>query len=686
MSRPGARRTCRLLALAALAIGVTVLFGWATGNPRLTSILPAYITMKANTAAALCLLASSILLLSWPRTRADAPASGRLPVRVWIAAALSLAVGVLGALTLGEYVFAVNLGIDELLAFDPDPTGRFPPGRLAPITAVLLMLLASAQLLLIGRRPRLVGLTQGLAIASLLAAFQALVGYASGVTYTFGSAFYTQMALHTAIGLVLVSTAMLALTSEHGLMKVMLGRSESARMMRVVLAAAVIVPPLVNWFAVKGERLGLYDADFGVLLRATANVLFLGIVVWEKGATLHAADIGRQELQANALLVHQIRFKDEFLSHVSHELRSPLTAIKQFTTILLGGLAGRLNPEQQEFQQIVLKNVLQLQAMIDDLLEVTRLETGKLSVAPEKVAADEAVTDAIDTLRGMAQAKGVAVSAGLTSGVPAAYADPARLRQILIILIDNAIKFTSEGGAVTVRAVRRPQDPRFLQIAVSDTGCGIAPENVARIFDRLYQVEGAAESSRKGLGLGLYICKELVSRQGGTMQIESTPGSGSTFSFTVPVFCLDNAIAPLFKNGRWPGAAVALVAVATRFPGGAPSPALRQEFSTRVRSVLRQCLFPDVDVLLPRIGHSDDDRAYVAAFAEPTGAAALAGRVRGQLESDRRPADPAINVAVSYRMLQPAPVAADAPEEAVVASMAALFESSMNEDAASRTA
>jgi hypothetical protein len=240
---------------------------------------------------------------------------------------------------------------------------------------------------------------------------------------------------------------------------------------------------------------------------------------------------------------------------------------------------------------------------------------------------------------------------------------------------------------VTVRALRRPHDPQFLQIAVSDTGCGIAPDIVARIFDRLYQVEGAAESSRKGLGLGLYICKELVSRQGGTMQIESTPGSGSTFSFTVPVFCLDNAIAPLFKNGRWPGGAVALVAVETRFPDGAAHPALRQESSAHVRSVLRQCLLPDLDVLLPCLGRSGtDDRAYVAAFAEPTGAAALAGRVRGQLERDRRPSDPAINVAVSYRMLQPAPVAADAPEEAVVASMAALFESSMNEDAASRTA
>jgi anti-sigma regulatory factor (Ser/Thr protein kinase) len=386
-------------------------------------------------------------------------------------------------------------------------------------------------------------------------------------------------------------------------------------------------------------------------------------------------------------LLHQIRFKDEFLSHVSHELRSPLTAIKQFTTILLGGLAGPLNDEQREFQEIVLKNVLQLQAMIDDLLEVTRLETGKLSVEPEKASIAEAVADALNTLQGLAVAKGVTLRSEVGSDVPAAYADRARLRQILIILLDNAIKFTAERGAVTVRALRRPQDPLFLHVEVSDTGCGISPEMIARIFERLYQVEGAAESSRKGLGLGLYICKELVSRQGGTIHIESTPGVGSIFSFTLPVFCLANAIAPLFKEGRWPGESVALVAVETRFPDGSPSPDLRHDSSVHVRSVLRQCLFSDVDVLLPRMGRSgDEDRAFVAAFADATGAAALAGRVRGQLERDRRPADPAMDVTVSYRMLHPSPVPSDASEEAVVASMAATFESSMNEHAAPRAA
>jgi PAS domain S-box-containing protein len=251
----------------------------------------------------------------------------------------------------------------------------------------------------------------------------------------------------------------------------------------------------------------------------------------------------RQRLEEALELIRQdqMRFKDEFLSHVSHELRSPLTAIKQFTTILLGGLAGELNKEQREYQQIVLKNIRQLQAMIDDLLEVTRLETGKLTVEPERVSVMIAVTDTFNTLKGSARAKGVTLSYDLAPNLPSVHADPTRLRQILIILLDNAIKFTPEGGSVTIKALVQQHDTRLLLLEVSDNGVGINPEITENIFERLYQVSERTEGSRKGLGLGLYICKELVMRQGGTIWAKRRSQKGSTFSFTLPVFSLTNS-------------------------------------------------------------------------------------------------------------------------------------------------
>jgi signal transduction histidine kinase len=252
----------------------------------------------------------------------------------------------------------------------------------------------------------------------------------------------------------------------------------------------------------------------------------------------------------------QMRFKDEFLSHVSHELRSPLTAIKQFTNILLGGLAGELNKEQREYQQIVLRNIRQLQSMIDDLLEVTRLETGKLTVEPERLSVLMAVTDSFNTLEGSARGKRITLSYDLPANLPSAHADQTRVRQILIILLDNAIKFTPEGGSVMIRAGQYEKDPRFVLIEVSDTGVGISTEITEEIFERLYQVSERTEASRKGLGLGLYICKELVMRQGGRIWATRRRPKGSTFSFTLPVFSYDASIAMSDNSDNLPADSV----------------------------------------------------------------------------------------------------------------------------------
>lgn len=375
----------------------------------------------------------------------------------------------------------------------------------------------------------------------------------------------------------------------------------------------------------------------------------------------------------------QLRFKDEFLSHVSHELRSPLTAIKQFTSILLGGLAGELNKEQREYQQIVLKNIRQLQSMIDDLLEVTRLETGKLTVEQEIVSVSDAVTDTLNTFQGTARAKGVTLSCDLPPDLPRAHADQTRLRQILIILFDNAIKFTSDGGTVKIQARLLPQDPQFLLLEVSDTGCGISPEMTERIFERLHQVSEATQASRKGLGLGLYICKELVMRQGGQIWVKSQQQKGSTFSFTLPVFSLNNSIAPLLKNDRWPAESVALVTVEICLPDAWPSKASQDEWSREARSLLQRCLLPDLDVLLPKMSSGAKGECFfVAAFADEKGASVLTNRIREQFERLLHLKQTGLTVSVSYSMLEPFPRDVGASMESIVTSMATNLEESIN--------
>ena len=269
-------------------------------------------------------------------------------------------------------------------------------------------------------------------------------------------------------------------------------------------------------------------------------------------ALRHAIERYRMQRETELLRTNQMQFKDEFLSHVSHELRSPLTAIYQFVTILLDRLAGELEPKQHEYLEIVLRNVKQLQSMINDLLEVTRMQAGKLTIELQSTPVADAIGYAVNTLQGAADAKMIELSADIDSALPLppVCADPMRVRQILIILVDNAIKFTPANGVVKVRARIAEGNPGSVRLEVSDTGCGVSPHLTERIFERLFQEADPSSAGRKGLGLGLYICKELVTRQGGRIWVESAPVQGAVFYVTLPVFSLPDMVDSLVRKAR----------------------------------------------------------------------------------------------------------------------------------------
>ncbi len=253
----------------------------------------------------------------------------------------------------------------------------------------------------------------------------------------------------------------------------------------------------------------------------------------------HAAELAKEaERAAEVVRTSQqaLQLRDDFLSNVSHELRSPLTSIYSFSSIIADGLAGATNEQQDEYLGIIQRNVRQLQSMIEDLLAVTAGRTGKLNIQPQDASVSEAILDAVHTAEANATAKGIKLSYLIPPKLPRAFADPIRLLQVLTILCDNAIKFTPSGGLVKVEAKVFEKVPGYLLVEVSDTGCGIRPEMVERVFEYLYQVTECSQAGRKGLGLGLHIAKELVTRQGGSIWVTSAQGSGSVFSFTLPIY------------------------------------------------------------------------------------------------------------------------------------------------------
>jgi len=272
-----------------------------------------------------------------------------------------------------------------------------------------------------------------------------------------------------------------------------------------------------------------------------------------------------------------------------------------------------------------------LKVMVSDLLDITRVDTHKLTVEPCHASITKLVSEALNTCRINAAAKNISLHFEVETGFPSVWADPVRVRQILINLLDNGIKFTPEGGSVTVE-IRPPMADNdiFLSVSVSDTGCGISPENCEIVFDRLAQLERSSAPSRSGLGLGLFIARALVSQHGGRIWVESQLGRGSNFSFTLPVFSFSKLCAHLFTETNLEARGVALIAVDV-----VAAAAVEQEnIQPEIRKALTRCIHAGLDLLLPSIGDEEPVRSFfIIACTDPSGLAVIETRIVRELRN-----------------------------------------------------
>lgn len=335
----------------------------------------------------------------------------------------------------------------------------------------------------------------------------------------------------------------------------------------------------------------------------------------------------RVEIEAiEASRFERLRLQESFLSHVSHELRTPLTAIYFFITNVLDGLLGDLNTEQQEHLSCALDNVNQLKDMVGDLLDMTRTESNKLSVVPQPSSVARLIFDSVGTCRREASLKGILINTNIPAELPLLWADAARARQVLINVIDNAIKFTPSGGAVTIDVAPVHLGDMQIRIAVTDTGCGIAPENLERVFDRLAQLEDRTGNSRTGLGLGLFIARELVQRHGGRMWVESKVDQGSTFYFTLPVYSLARMLSSSFNTPKTESLVLSLISL---YFDVSPGP-VRPELLAETRKELTASLRSGQDILLPstEFDEAEGSALHLITSADPEGVAAMLIRIQ----------------------------------------------------------
>ena len=249
------------------------------------------------------------------------------------------------------------------------------------------------------------------------------------------------------------------------------------------------------------------------------------------------------------------RLKSNFLATVSHELRTPLTSVIGYSEMLAAGIAGKLSSEQLEFVDTIRQKGEQLLELIKGLLDLSKLESGTMSLYKEQVDIAEIMADAGGTLRPMAVKKGVALVPQTENDVPTVWGDAGRLRQVVINLGENAIKFTPAGGTVqllaratTLGGAGEDDGPRVLlaaarpavEIRVADTGIGIPDAERERVFDSFYQVDSSSTRQQGGAGLGLAIVKRLVEAHDGTIRIEANRPCGTVVVVTVPSRKLSN--------------------------------------------------------------------------------------------------------------------------------------------------
>lgn len=223
------------------------------------------------------------------------------------------------------------------------------------------------------------------------------------------------------------------------------------------------------------------------------------------------------------------QLKSEFLASMSHELRTPLHTIIGFSELLAEEIEGPLNEKQQRFMSHIHHDSLHLLALINDILDISKIESGRLELRRETFDVESAFEETLSSLRPQGMTKSITIEADLA--LPETiFADRLRVKQILFNLLSNALKFTPEGGKVRIEAEKRDG---FIEISVSDTGIGIPKEQHEAVFDKFYQVGATTKGVREGTGLGLAITKALVEEHGGRIWVESEPGKGSRFTFTI---------------------------------------------------------------------------------------------------------------------------------------------------------
>jgi signal transduction histidine kinase len=279
---------------------------------------------------------------------------------------------------------------------------------------------------------------------------------------------------------------------------------------------------LLGGLAVNRASPGEFDAEIIDLLKTFAT---------QSALAIQNARLFREIEEKGRQLEIASRHKSEFLANMSHELRTPLNAIIGFSEVLGERLFGEMNDKQSEYVADITESGRHLLLLINDILDLSKIEAGRMELEPSDFDVPTALQNAMTLVRERAQRHGIALSLQIDPAVRELRADERKFKQILVNLLSNAVKFTPDGGRVALHA-RSVESG--LEVSVSDTGIGIAPEDQEKVFEEFRQVGGDYKTKQEGTGLGLALARRFVELHGGVIGVQSELGKGATFTFTIP--------------------------------------------------------------------------------------------------------------------------------------------------------
>jgi signal transduction histidine kinase len=300
------------------------------------------------------------------------------------------------------------------------------------------------------------------------------------------------------------------------------GAGRPAAIAVVAICSALAAAPLLN---------GADAVDASDVVRIVSFSAVALLVAQLTGALRHARN-SAERLAARARIASAA--KDRFLATMSHEFRTPLNAVLAYTDLMLDGVAEPLSPKQTEFTERIRSAGSHLLILVEDILDLAKMEAGRLTVDDSRVRLREVVERAIALVEPQAKTKGVALQLAPPREQVVCFGDPDRIRQIIVNLLANAVKFTTGGGRVGITwGIEREADGARACVKVMDTGVGIAPEDQTRIFEPFEQVVGGPVAVSAGAGLGLAISRRLARAMGGALSVSSRMGQGSTFTLSL---------------------------------------------------------------------------------------------------------------------------------------------------------